>query len=536
MMFYWAAVLAALVSCNEVPQPQPGTEPEDEPVVLPKAMVVSAAVDGKKVPVSGSLGDVSTTPVIQLSFTREVKADEKSLSSVTFSGGALKASVSGNDASLLLLEPVEALEPYTTYSFKIAAGECFGVNLKEEYGFSFTTAYSSGNKFEPMSDEELMTLVQRQTFKYFWDYGHPVSGLARERLGSGDTVTSGGSGFGIMTLPVAVERGFVTREQAAGRLRTILDFLLHKAQRFHGVYSHWLNGSTGTAIAFSQKDNGADLVETAFLVQGLLAVQQYFDAPGEEDIRSSIESIWRDVEWDWFTRSGQDVLYWHWSPNYEWEMNMPIRGWNEAMIVYVLAASSPTHPVSANAYHRGWAQNGSMRNDYKGPLFFTHYSFLGLDPHGLKDKYADYWSMNVAHARYNYNYCVANKGGHAGYSADCWGLTASDIPGGYSASSPSNDLGVIAPTAALASMPYLPEESIAAMRHFYYVLGDSLWGDYGFKDAFCLDSGWFAPSYLAIDQGPIVVMIENHRSGLLWNCFMKNKDVLKGLETLGISR
>ena len=167
---------------------------------------------------------------------------------------------------------------------------------------------------------------------------------------------------------------------------------------------------------------------------------------------------------------------------------MPIRGWNEAMIVYVLAASSPTHPVSANAYHRGWTQNGSMRNDYKGPLFFTHYSFLGLDPHGLKDKYADYWSMNVAHARYNYNYCVANKGGHAGYSADCWGLTASDIPGGYSASSPSNDLGVIAPTAALASMPYVPEESMAAMRHFYYVLGDSLWGDYGFKDAFCLDN------------------------------------------------
>lgn len=403
------------------------------------------------------------------------------------------------------------------------------------------------SKFPEISDDSLLTIVQRRTFRYFWDYAHPVSGLARERLGSGDIVTSGGSGFGVMAIPVAVERGFITREEGAARLLKILTFLDTKADRFHGAFPHWLDGSSGKAIPFSTFDNGGDVVETALLVQGLLTVRQYFNTsdPVEGAIRDLIDQIWTAVEWDWYTR-GENVLYWHWSPNFGWEMGMQVNGWNEALIAYVLAASSPTHSISKKVYDEGWARHGEMANgkkfygirlplgpDYGGPLFFAQYSFLGLDPRELSDEYADYWEQNVSQTLINYRYCVRNPKGWTGYGADVWGLTASDIPGGYAASSPTDDLGVIAPTAALSSMPYAPAESMQALRHYYYILGDRAFGDYGFCDAFSLEQDWFAPSYLAIDQGPIIIMIENHRTGLLWDLFMRNVCILDGLDKLG---
>lgn len=531
-----AAILMAAFACTPVQQDVPGGEqPEDETPAAPapKALVISASVDGKKIPSGGNLGGVSLSPVISLTFSREITEDETSLDAVTFSGGALSVSRDPSNTSVLLLAPVQQLEPLKKYSLSIVAGECFGVNLQKEYSISFTTAPDdTSDKFPRIPDEDLLTLVQEKTFGYFWDYAHPVSGLARERHGSGDTVTSGGSGFGIMTIPVGIERGFITREEGAERMRKIVGFLGEKAQRFHGAYPHWLNGSTGSVIPFSGNDNGGDLVETAFLIQGLLAASAYFDAEGEADIRSGIDAIWRGVEWDWYTRGGQNVLYWHWSPSAEWAMNMPIRGWNEGLIVYVLAASSPTHPVSAEVYRNGWG-SFSFPVAVNQPLFFAHYSFLGLDPRNLSDSNGSYWEQNVAHARYNYDYCVRNPQGHAGYSASSWGLTASDYPGGYTASSPANDHGTIAPTAALASFPYTPEESLSALHYFYYKIGDRLWGTYGFKDSFSLDRAWFASSYLAIDQGPIVVMIENYRTALLWNLFMKNADIRAGLDKLG---
>jgi len=523
-------------ACTPVQQDVPGGEqPEDETPAAPapKALVISASVDGKKIPSGGNLGGVSLSPVISLTFSREITEDETSLDAVTFSGGALSVSRDPSNTSVLLLAPVQQLEPLKKYSLSIVAGECFGVNLQKEYSISFTTAPDDAtDKFPRIPDEDLLTLVQEKTFGYFWDYAHPVSGLARERHGSGDTVTSGGSGFGIMTIPVGIERGFITREEGAERMRKIIGFLGEKAQRFHGAYPHWLNGSTGKVIPFSSNDNGGDLVETAFLIQGLLAASAYFDAEGEADIRSGIDAIWRGVEWDWYTKGGENRLYWHWSPSAEWAMNMPIRGWNEGLIVYVLAASSPTHPVSAEVFRQGWG-SFTFPVAVNQPLFFAHYSFLGLDPRNLSDSNGSYWEQNVAHARYNYDYCVRNPQGHAGYSASCWGLTASDFPGGYTASSPANDHGTIAPTAALASFPYTPEESLSALHYFYYKVGDRLWGTYGFKDSFSLDRAWFASSYLAIDQGPIVVMIENYRTALLWNLFMKNTDIRAGLDKLG---
>ena len=539
--FLMTAVLMTAVFCTKVP-PVEETPSEDTPAEetpsgpLPKALVVSAKVDGKTVREKEIAQKASLTPTISLEFSREVKADEASLKSVDFSGPELSVSADPSDVTVLVFKPKEALASGTRYKFTIFSGECFGVNLKSEFTFWLTTATEfedKTDKFSRISDEELLTLVQKQTFKYFWDYAHPVSGLARERYGSGDTVTSGGSGFGIMAIPVGIERGFITREEGAERMRKIIGFL-EKADRFHGAYSHWLNGSTGKVIPFGDNDNGGDLVETGFLIEGLLTASAYFNRSDEADIRSGIDALWRAVEWDWYTRGGQNVLYWHWSPDKEWAMNMPIRGWNEALMTYVLAASSPTHPISKDVYTQGWGTFTFPVNTNQ-PLFFAHYSFLGLDPRKLKDSNGSYWNQNVSHALYHYDYCVRNPKGHLGYSADCWGLTASDYPGGYTASAPANDTGTIAPTAAVASIPYTPQESLAALRYFYYKLGDRLWGTYGFRDSFCPDKNWFADSYLAIDQGPIIVMIENYRTQLLWNLFMTNQDVRGGLNKLGFT-
>lgn len=400
------------------------------------------------------------------------------------------------------------------------------------------------------TDEELLTLVQQQTFRYFWDFAHPESGLARERTNTEyyghDVVTTGGSGFGVMALVVGVERGFITREQGVERMLKILDFLDKKAEHFHGIWPHWMNGATGETIRFSRKDDGADLVESAFMFQGLLAAHQYFNRDTEQErrVRWLIDNMWRQAEWSWFTKGGEEVLYWHWSPNHGWAMNHPVKGHNECHIAYVLAAASPTYSIPENVYHKGWTDSPVFKNgkefygirlplgmDFGGPLFFTHYSYLGLDPRGLKDRYADYWEQNVNHTLINRQHAIVNPGGYAGYGEKCWGFTASDGDKGYSAHDPLNDPGVITPTAALSSFPYTPEYSMEALRYFYE-RKDRLWGEYGFKDAFNPDNGWVADSYLAIDQGPIVVMIENYRSQLIWNLFMSHPDVQRGLRRL----
>lgn len=398
---------------------------------------------------------------------------------------------------------------------------------------------------------ELLDLVQEYTLKYFWDFAEPNSGMARERNTSGNLVTSGGTGFGIMAMIAGVERGFLGREEVRERVMQIGHFL-EGADRFHGAWAHWMDGTTGAALPFSQKDDGGDLVETAFLVQGLISAREYFDrdTPEETALREMVDDLWHGVDWQWYTQ-GENVLYWHWSPNYGFEMNMHISGWNEAMIIYVLAAASPTYPIEPEVYHQGWARNGAIKNGnqyyyhvlpmgppFGGPLFFAHYSFLGLDPRGLHDEYADYWKQNRNHSLINHHYCRVNPGDHCHYSDSLWGLTASDDPiVGYQAHAPhgywGEDNGTITPSAALSSMPYTPEESLKALNTFYYYLYDDLWGPYGFYDAFNFDENWFADSYIAIDQGPIMVMIENYRSGLLWDVFMKNEEVNSGLDILG---
>ena len=414
---------------------------------------------------------------------------------------------------------------------------------------------------EDITDDSLLTLVQYRTFRYFWDGAEPNSGMARERIhmdgvypeNDRNVVTSGGSGFGVMAILTGIERGFITRQDGVARLRKIVTFL-QSANRFHGAWSHWIYGETGKVKPFSPKDNGADLVETAYLIQGLLAVRQYLKDgnESEKELAADIDKLWKEVEWSWFTKGGEHVIYWHWSPDYGWEMNFPVKGYNECLILYVLAASSPTFPVGAEAYHEGWARNGEIAGDtekygYKlvlkhngaeefgGPLFWSHYSFLGLDPRNLKDRYADYMEHNTNHTLINWKWCSLNPLNYPGYSESCWGLTASYSVNGYSAHAPgnTNDLGVISPTAAISSIVYTPEQSVNAIKWFYNNYGNKLWGEYGFYDAFSTKDNWYPERYLAIDQGPEVVMIENYRSGLLWNLFMSCPEVQDGLKKLG---
>ena len=399
-----------------------------------------------------------------------------------------------------------------------------------------------------MTDDQYLDMVQQYTFRYFWEYAHPVSGMARERLGSDDIVTTGGTGFGVMSLLVGVHRGFITREQAVDRMLQLVSFLQF-ADRFHGVFPHWMNGQTGAVYPFSTFDNGGDLVETAFLMEGLLTARAYFDQDNEKEnvLREVITSLWEDVEWDFYSRNDSGVLYWHWSPEFGWKLNFQIRGYNEAMMVYLLAIASPTHPVDASYWHTGWAGAGYVNGNswygiklfvgphLGGPLFFAHYSYMGFDPRNIKDAYANYFDQNRNHTLINRAYCIANPLHHQGYNENTWGLTASDDPQGYLAHAPGigTDNGTITPAAALPSMPYTPEESIAVMRNLYQTYGQNLWGQYGYFDAFNLDQNWYADSYLAIDEGPIINMIENYRSGLLWSSFMSNPEIDPALDAIG---
>lgn len=412
-----------------------------------------------------------------------------------------------------------------------------------------------------MTDEELLDMVEYYTFRYFWQGAEPNSGMAPERIHlDGDypdndahIVTTGGTGFGLFGLIAGIDREWVSREAGLERMERIVGFL-EKADRYHGVWSHWIDGKTGKTKPFGAKDDGADLVESAFLMQGLLAVREYYKNGSDEEkaLAERINALWNEMEWSWFTRGGQNILFWHWSPNYDWDMNFGLQGYNECLITYILAAASPEYSIQPEVYHEGWARGGEIVADkeafgYKlglkhngseqlgGPLFWAHYSYLGLNPLGLEDQYANYEEENRNHTLINRAWCVENPNEFKGYGADLWGLTASYSINFYNAHHPGNDSGVISPTAAVSSIPYTPEESMAVIKNLYFNYGEKVFGKYGFYDAMSPEHDFYPNRYLAIDQGPMVAMIENYRSGLGWDLFMGAPEVQDGLKKLGFS-
>lgn len=537
-------ILVLFFSCKKKDTVAPPPDP---------LQLVNASVDNKST--AAVYYDVKLNPVLKLSFNNAVDRQTVPAAVSINENGVTTVAVNylfeKND-SVIVIVPQSPLKYLTRYYLAAATGltSIKGGSLGYAVNIQFITSIDSSDKFLLISDNQLLDTVQRRTFRYFWEFGHAVSGMARERNSSGDVVTTGGTGFGIMSIVAAVNRNFITRTEGRDRILKITNFLLNNCTRYHGAFAHWVNGATGVTIPFSPNDNGADLVETAYLINGLLTARQYFNTADaiETDLRNKINNIWNGVEWNWFRQNNQNVLYWHWSPTLNWIINNQVRGWNEALIVYVLASSSLTDSIPKLVYDNGWAGNGGIRNNNTyygyslplgpsngGPLFLSQYSFLGINPNGLMDAYGNYQTQTINHTNINYEYCKANPRGYFGYSNLCWGLTACDIPTGYAANEPNNDRGVIAPTAALSSFPYTPTESMNALKFFYYKLGDKLWGPYGFYDAFSLKDLWFANATLAIDQGPIIVMIENHRSGLLWNLFTSCPEVKNGMRRLGFT-
>lgn len=437
-------------------------------------------------------------------------------------------------------------EPGQTASYKVAT-EDGSYSLS-----SFSPVVTASTR--TLTDDELLTMLQDECFRYYWDSAGPHSGMARENVPGNDRIlATGASGFGIMALVVGVNRGFITREQGVERLTKIVNFL-EKAPRYHGAWSHFMDDATGASLpVFDMYDNAGDLVETSFLMEGLLTARQYFDGRSaqEQSLRKRITHLWETVDWDWYRRTpnGRGLL-WHWSPEWSWLINHQIDGFNETMIVYLLAIASPTHPVPASLYYSGWASPKGYANgntyfgikldvgfDTGGPLFFTHYSYMGFDPHALTDRYTNYFDNNRNMALINRAYCIKNPGDHKGYGADDWGLTASDGADGYMAHAPDarDDDGTMTPTGALASFPYTPKASMAAFKYFYRDLGAKLWGIYGPRDAFNLDKNWYARIYMGLNQAPITVMVENYRSGLIWRLFMSNPEIqgaVKRIEAL----
>lgn len=518
-------------------------EPTPDPLIL-----LSIHLEGKAV--ESSLVAIPLKPEITVTFSQSLdpaSAFKTFVSLLNKKGEAVPCAYTFSDENRkLTLRPAGNLEGFQKYTFVVRSGlpSAEKGTLRKEESFFFYTDADPSDKMERISDEALLDKVQQHTLRYFHDFAHPASGMTRERNTSQNTVTTGGTGFGLMALCVGIERKFITREKGLEQVEKVVTFL-ENARKYHGAFSHWYDGHTGHTQPFSAKDNGADLIETSFLMMGLLTAGEYL---ADNDLSRRIEALYQAVEWNFFL-NGSESLFWHWSPDYGFELNLKIRGWNEALVTYVLAAGSEKYAIEKEHYVSGWTRygsfvNGSMHHgirlplgpDYGGPLFLSQYSFLGIHPFGLSDDYvADYALQCRNHTLINRAYCVENPGKFPGYSRYSWGLTASDNPTGYSAHSPRNDKGVITPSAALGSFPYTPEESLEALHFFYYTLGDKLFGEYGFKDAFSVKDDWYAESYIAIDQGPIIIGIENYRSGLLWKNFMKNPHVKRGLLKSGLS-
>jgi exo beta-1,2-glucooligosaccharide sophorohydrolase (non-reducing end) len=535
-------------------------------------VVDELVIDDRPVASGEASGRASSLPAPQnvraQGYERHVDVSWDSVNDASLQRYVVYRSLGGGDFQPIGIQ-VPGVNRYTDFLGKTGVAARYEVAASDhQYNLSsFSNVASAVTR--TMSDDELLTMLQEACFRYYWEGAHPVAGMTLENIPGDDRiVATGASGFGIMALIVGVDRGFISREQGLGRLTKIVTFL-EKAPRYHGVWSHFMDGNSGETLpVFDRFDNGGDLVETAFLMEGLLSARQYFNGPTEheKDLFHRISQLWETVEWDWYRQSPQsDALYWHWSPQWSWYINHRLTGFNEAMIVYLLAIASPTHAVPASLYYSGWANQGEAGAKYRqgwsqthdgeryvnghtydgikldvgvgtgGPLFFAHYSYMGFDPRGIHDRFTDYFNNNQAMAKINLAYCIQNPGHYQGYGSNFWGLTASDGPDGYMPHEPRLllDDGTMTFTGALSSFPYTPQASMDALKHIYRDLGDRAWGEYGPRDAINLSQDWVSPIFMGLNQAPITVMVENYRTGLIWKLFMSNPEIKPMLDRIG---
>lgn len=530
----------------------------DKPVSTPLS-IKSININGlitKKTIISG----IDVQPVIRITLTDPVDkstvANAISFVNKTFTKNdipqAIKISYENKD-SIVVIQPSSPLSYLQCYELKISTGlQSYNEgNLDTEWIQNIQTGINPSDKFKRISDEALLDTVQEATFRYFWLYSNETSGLVPDRNTANKNYCAiGATGFGIMTVPAAIERKYISREQGLARIQKIVNFLKNTASQYKGVFPHYVNGTTGAVIADGQLD-GYDVVETSFLLMGLLTARQYFDSSlaAEVHLRSDITAIYQNVDWQYFT-NGQNALFWSWNPTGGW--GIKLRGWNETLISYILAASSETHSITKTVYDQGFAADGAMKDgrtyyeytlplgsagDSGGPLYLSQFSFLGINPMGLNDAYANYDTQTKNHALINHAYCKANPLKYYAYSDSCWGLTAGATKDGYKQIKPTNDLGYILPSAAVASLPYAPEESMKAIKYFYYKLGDILWTEYGFADSFSLSNYpyWVSLEVFGYDQMNMFIAIENYRTGLIWNLFTSSPEVKTGMKKLGFS-
>ncbi|MGH7506888.1 MAG: glucoamylase family protein [Longimicrobiales bacterium] len=426
------------------------------------------------------------------------------------------------------------------------------------------------------SDVAFLDSLQYDTFRFFWETTNPANGMVPDRWPTESFASIAAIGFGLTAYPVGAERGWITRAQAAARTLNTLRFFWTAPQGeaavgvtgHRGFFYHFLDMQTGERFQTTELST----IDTGLLMMGVLFAQQYFDGAGavEAEIRALADSLYRRVEWDWAVVRQPEIVM-AWRPergfgDYDYD------GYDEAMFLYVLALGSPTHPVEPESWTEftstnEWLTFYGQEHVNFAPLFGHQYSHVWIDFRGIQDAYMrgrgiDYFENSRRATIAQRAYAIANPNGWIGYGENLWGLTASDGPGGFSASVSGRDRqfhgywargaaagdirddGTLVPTAVGGSIPFAPDITIAALREMHRRWGMYLYDEYGFKDSFNLTLagvsstprgrvvpgvGWFNDDYLGIDQGPIVLMIENHRTEFIWDVMKESPYIVRGL-------
>ncbi|MDM7914397.1 MAG: glucoamylase family protein, partial [Candidatus Eisenbacteria bacterium] len=402
-----------------------------------------------------------------------------------------------------------------------------------------------------LTNEALLDTLQRTAFDFFWNEANPANGLIKDRSTPGSACSIASVGFGLSAILIGIDHGWITRDEGRARILTTLETFWNGPQGtapdgmigYKGLFYHFLDMNTATRTW----DCELSTIDSALLFAGILDAREYFttDDPVDVQVRTLADSLYYRADWNFF-RNGNPGILMGWRPGTGFAGFGQWVGYNEAMILYILAIGSPTHPVPASSWNT-WTSGYHWQTQYGytyvifPPLFGHQYSHCWIDFRYIQDAHMrgrgiTYFENSRRATLAQRNYCIANPFGHIGYGANLWGITACDGPDGYAAHGappPQNDDGTIAPTAPAGSIPFTPDESLAVLQNLYDNYRAMLWGPYGFRDAFNLDRGWWDTDYIGIDQGPIVLMIENYRTGAVWERIERNGDVQWGLHLAG---